>query len=434
MVTIPTASVVTGNLERSIRLTGSTTPLNYSTLIVPMMRGGRGNSMGDIQQISSGAGRSRGATGSNANVGRGGGGGPGGGQYQGGNLTVLGLVSSGTRVDKGDMVASFSTEDMQDRVDQFTATAAQRDAGIKRAQTQIDLARQTHDKTISEAMADVQKSQLDLKTTPVLSEIDSETIRLTAEENDAVHKQLLTEVPLLNTSLDAQWKMAQLSQQEAAVELKLAKQNLERMTLRAPLAGLVVVQTTMRNGSQDSIRIGDQVRPGQQVLKVVDTNTMLVDARVNQVNADWIRVGNKSRVRFDAFPDLELPAEVVAINAMPKAAISNTSGQWVKEVPVSLRLLKVDPRVIPDLSVSADVLLSEEPQAILVPRQAIFRDAPSGQPFVYVRQADGWAKREVELGAENFISVAIRSGLKAGEVVACDRAAVEAAMKKSKKQ
>jgi hypothetical protein len=84
-------------------------------------------------------------------------------------------------------------------------------------------------------------------------------------------------------------------------------------------------------------------------------------------------------------------------------------------------LLKVDPRVIPDLSASADVVLESAPQALIVPREAVFRDGPDGKPYVFVQQPSGWEQREVSLGTSNFLATAVRSGLRAGEVIARER-------------
>ena len=53
-------------------------------------------------------------------------------------------------------------------------------------------------------------------------------------------------------------------------------------------------------------------------------------------------------------------------------------------------------------------------------RGAIFSDANGKSPFVYVKTATGWDKREVELGLSNYIAVAVKSGLKPGEVVAVE--------------
>jgi multidrug efflux pump subunit AcrA (membrane-fusion protein) len=129
-------------------------------------------------------------------------------------------------------------------------------------------------------------------------------------------------------------------------------------------------------------------------------------------------------VRFDAYPGLELPAHVVAI-----AAVTRTGGfraSYVKEIPVRLKLDQIDPRVIPDLSVSADVVLQSETAAVNVPAGALFREGDS-KPFVFVREGTAeqpvWRRREVELGLASYITAAVRSGLKAGEIVALERPA-----------
>jgi len=92
-----------------------------------------------------------------------------------------------------------------------------------------------------------------------------------------------------------------------------------------------------------------------------------------------------------------------------------------------LKLLRTESRVIPDLSASADVVLDTEPRTLIAPREAIFQDGPDGKPFVFVQQPEGWLRREVELGNENYVSTAVRSGLREGDVVARERPAVVAA-------
>ena len=69
---------------------------------------------------------------------------------------------------------------------------------------------------------------------------------------------------------------------------------------------------------------------------------MIVNAAVNQVNAELIRVGAKAAVRLDAFPDILLPAEVYSVGAMIRQGATGTGG-YVKDVPVALRLLSTDP-------------------------------------------------------------------------------------------
>ena len=80
----------------------------------------------------------------------------------------------------------------------------------------------------------------------------------------------------------------------------------------------------------------------------------------------------------------------------------------------------MDARIIPDLSVSIDVVVQSEEQATLAPLAAVFRDGPDAAPYVYVKNGEDWERREIELGLTNNTQAVIRTGLKPGEVVAED--------------
>ncbi|MDW8355814.1 MAG: HlyD family efflux transporter periplasmic adaptor subunit [Bryobacterales bacterium] len=344
--------------------------------------------------------------------------GPGGARV-GFGLTLVSTAKPGSWVKKGDIVAEFDREDMLNRLDDFKARVTQAEATIKSIRAQLEVLKDAHDHSIRVAKANLDKALLDLKTTPVRSANASEILRLNAEEAEAIHKQLLSEVKFMEQSLNAQLRIAELARDEAKVELQRVQANVDRMVVRAPIDGMVVMQTVIRGGEQAQIQAGDQVGPGQPYMRIVDPSSMLVEAAVNQVDAERIRVGARATVRFDAYPDLELPARVVAIGAMPKAA--GWRLEYVKEIPVTLKLERLDARVIPDLSVSADVEISQEQAAAVVPLEGIFRDGPGRAPYVFVRRGSSWETRPVELGLVNHITAAVRSGLKPGEVIALRR-------------
>jgi multidrug efflux pump subunit AcrA (membrane-fusion protein) len=94
----------------------------------------------------------------------------------------------------------------------------------------------------------------------------------------------------------------------------------------------------------------------------------------------------------------------------------------VSKIPLQLKLDKTDPRVIPDLSASADIFLNSEPDTLFVPREAVFRE--NGETFVFVQdpqQAQGWVRKPVQTGLVGSTRVAIHSGLSQGDVVALQR-------------
>src|SRR6266850_8137267 len=170
--------------------------------------------------------------------------------------------------------------------------------------------------------------------------------------------------------------------------------NAEKMILKSPMDGIVVMQTIRRGMEFGQAQKGDQISSGQMFMQIVDPASMVVNANVNQVDAELLRIGQKATVRIDAYPGMELPAHVYSIGAVP---VAGRRPNFMRQIPIRLKLDKMDARVLPDLSASADVTLDSEQQAALAPLASIFQDGPAAKPFVLVHSATGWQKRQVEL-------------------------------------
>jgi multidrug resistance efflux pump len=328
------------------------------------------------------------------------------------------LIKPGTHVKKGDKVAEFDRQYMLQRLDDYKSGVAQQELNYSRMEADLLVSRKSHDQSILVAKSDVEKAKLDLKTVPVRSDIDAERFRLALEESEARYKQVLLEVPHVRIGEESQRRIAQMDLQDSKLELRRAEANAERMIVRSPIDGMVVMLNIMRGTEFAAVQAGDPIPAGMPYMQIVDPGSMIVNAVVNQVDVEQLRVGAKAKIRFDAFPDLEIPGHVYSVAAMPKSSMSSARGSYLKEIPVRIKMDKMDPRIIPDLSVSVDVLISEEEASAVTTLSSVFRDAQDGKSYVYVRGAKGWQRREVELGLANNSMVAVRSGLRPGEVVA----------------
>ena len=468
-------------LTRTIRLTGTTQPENYITLRAPAMRGRRGyrpsssfsssrirlagtgttitvrsnagasstfrattnrfaSTSGNYANAAtsatgssdptddssdSGSSSSASSSSSSSGVGRSAGGGVfagnrgGGGRHGGDFSQVLDrLVAPGSRVKKGDVVAGFDNQYMETRLDDFRASVDQDRSGFERDMVLLETQRKAHQLTIDEAKAALEKAQLDVKTIPVRSDIDAERLRLAAQEAQAKYDQLAGEVKYVNLSADAQIRNARLDIQTSELELQRSERNMDQMEVRAPIDGITVMETNFRGSNFSPIKEGDELFPGQPFMRIVYTSRMRVEANVNQADAQKLRMGMKARIRFDAYPGLELPGTLIGIGAMAVSAERRT--QSVKQVPVFFQLDKMDPRVLPDLSVSADVLIASAPASATVPREAMFYDAARQARYVYVKKGNRFERQFVETGLSNNLRVAIVNGLKPGEIVALE--------------
>jgi multidrug efflux pump subunit AcrA (membrane-fusion protein) len=182
----------------------------------------------------------------------------------------------------------------------------------------------------------------------------------------------------------------------------------------------VVLNTIFKSNGPGEVQEGDEVRPGVPFLQVVDPQAMQVRARVNQVDALHLNVGQKATVRLDAYPDLAFPGRVRQVAAI---ALGGSFSDKIRTFPVIFAIEGSDPRTMPDLSAAVDVELERVPGALVAPRDAVTDE--SGQHFVRVKGASGFHKTPVTLGLVSEHEVVIESGAREGAALLRSRAAAE---------
>ena len=392
LISVSTAVVGLGDLHATVRVNGTVNAKNFAALMAPRILGSRSglNRGGDSGSI---------------------------GPMGDFSLVLMKLAKPGVHVKSGEVVAEFDPQNQLQRLDDYKDSAVQQENMVKKMLANLAAVKEAHDQSVRAAKANWEKAVLDLKTADVRSAIDAEKFKLAVEENDATYKQLLAEADLVDASQIAQIRVSQLNRDQSKIEVARADANVKKMTVKAPMDGIVVMQSIVRNGEFGQIREGDQVAAGQPFVQIVDPTSMVLNATVNQVDAEKLRLGMKSVIHLDAYPDIELPGTLVGIGAMAKA--STFRARYVGEIPIRIKLEKMDSRVIPDLTGSAEIILNTERSTMIAPLASVF--AEEGGPYVFVQGPEGWIKKKVELGLPSFTMVAIRSGLQKGDVVALQR-------------
>jgi multidrug resistance efflux pump len=388
---IPTTTVSVGDVREILRVTGTLAAEKSVTLLAPRIQGSRG----DFNRGGSG-------------------GGPGGGGGLDFNLVLLHLAKPGLLVKSGDVVGEFDTTNQLQRLDDYKDTVLQLEGQIRKAVADLDAAKESREQAVRLAKATWDQALLDLKTAPVKSNIDAEKDKLSVEEDELTFKEQSKEIAAFEESQRAALASLKFNLGQARLELQRAENNIAKMTIRAPIDGMVVLSNIVLNNETRQVREGDQIFAGQPFVSIVDPRSMVLKATVNQVDAQRLRLGMKSDVTLDAYPDYHGTGTLQGIGAM--AVTSTFRANWVGEIPVLLKIDGADPRLIPDLTGSSEVVIASERNVTKVPRGAVFDD--NGSAFAYVRGPEGWTKQKVELGLASFTDAAIHSGLKTGDTVA----------------
>jgi HlyD family secretion protein len=330
----------------------------------------------------------------------------------GGGMVVTRLAAAGSQVKPGDVVVQL---DAQGQVKNFLDRQADhrdRLAQLQKKEADRAAARARDERELKEAEHAFEAARLEVRRNEILSRIDAEKNDQTLQETQARLAQVREVVRLRARAFEAEQKILEIQRDRAAEAMQHASRNVERMTLRAPIAGLVVLQSIWKVGQMSEVAEGDEVNSGMPVVQIVDVETMQVRARVNQADIRRLQVGQRVRVTLDAYPDTSFPGALVQVGAIA------TPGSFSEKVRYTLGLFsleKADPRLMPDLSAAVDVELTRRPGSLVVPRDAVTWD--SGKAFLHVRKGPATDRRAVTLGPMCDHQAVVLSGVEEGAVV-----------------
>ena len=384
---VPTVEATIGTFENTLRVGGTIGAKRFGAIRTPRLRGPRD------------AGRS--------------------------GLTLMKMAEGGTVVQAGDVVSEFEVRWLMDHVDDRQSSVVQAESNVEKRRAEIMIARETLRQTLKAAEAEKEKAELDLRTAEVRSEIEAAILELAVKETAASATQLVEETEIQEVSHQADLRSMEILVEKDQYHLERHQRDLERLRLKTPVGGLVVIESIYRGNAQfGQVRNGDMVNPGTFFMRVVDLSSMVLSGSVNQVDVQAVRIGQKCEVRLDAYPDLALSGHVSSMGALATAAGGSrfrrgSSGTFVKVVSIEVAIDEADERVIPDLSGSADIIFERQENALVVPRSAV--QEGSGDATVFVKVGDQFVKRSIKLGKASSTQVVVLEGLSEGDKVALQR-------------
>lgn len=277
-------------------------------------------------------------------------------QYgMGGQLTLLQLVENGAPVKANELLAEFDSTDQlklaRDAAAKFDDLSHQ--VEMKRAE-QAD-AREKRRSDLIQAQADLEKAEIDIKKGPVLSDIDQQKNAVKLEDarthvaslqrSSRFHEQAeAADMRILELQRDRQKRAVEHQQANAALRL-----------VRSPFAGMAALENVWRNNSMGHAQAGDRLYPGQSLVRVFDPSTMIVIVAVGEPDGAILKPGCKAAIHLDAFPDVAFTAHFDSASPVATSAVDTS----IKTFSALFILDQTDPRLLPDLSVAADIELQD---------------------------------------------------------------------------
>ena len=201
---------------------------------------------------------------------------------------------------------------------------------------------------------------------------------------------------------ETEYRAAQASL--AAVEAQLDALEADAVAtayeVRSPIAGKVV---------RVDKRAGERVGAGEQILEVIDTDTVWIEAPVFERDLGSVPDGPVATFATPAFPGREFRSSAV-VDAGDVIDEDTRAATFVFEVRNPDGLLR------PGMQANVRLDAGEPRETLIVPKEAVLDN--EGQKIVYVLlSGETFQRRNVTLGDEYGDHVAVLSGLEAGERV-----------------
>ena len=290
-------------------------------------------------------------------------------------------VDEGLQVEPGQVLARLDDSDARARL---TSAMAERDATAA---------------TLGDLRVNLDNAERELKRVDELW------------ERKLVAEQTRDQARMAVDSLKARLVVAREQVSVAEARVKVAQQDLDNCTVRAPFGGIVVSKDAQRGEMVSPVSAGGGfTRTG--IATIVDMASLEIEVDVNESYIARVKTGQPVTAVLDAYPDWQIPAKV--------RTVIPTADRQKATVKVRATFDRLNPRILPDMGVKV-AFLGDEPSApaaagrVLVPRTAL--QEKDGAAAVFVHREGRVERRAVRLGQARGNEHEVIAGLADGDAV-----------------
>ena len=177
--------------------------------------------------------------------------------------------------------------------------------------------------------------------------------------------------------------------------------------VRSTISGLILdVPVKVGNSVINSNTFND----GTTIATVANMNDLIFDGNIDETEVGRLHIGLPVRITVGALQDFAFDAALEYIS--PKATESGGANLFEIKASVS----------VPDsvtirsgYSANAEIVLQEVNDVLTIPESAIQYDGD--QTYVFVKEAEGYVRRDVVTGLSDGVNIEIKSGLELGQTV-----------------
>ncbi|MFN7997091.1 MAG: efflux RND transporter periplasmic adaptor subunit [Bryobacteraceae bacterium] len=350
------------------------------------------------------------------------------------NPQIVKLAESGKFVKQGDTIVEFDAVQQQQNLIERTTSVRTADSEIVQTKAAQKIDNEMDGMNLMQSEFDVERAKLEASKAEILSEIEGAKNRIDVTVAEGALKQVRTTIDSRDLSHKADLSRLDQKKDKTVRDVNLAKGYLSKMVIRAPNDGIVNILPNFRSGGSfgqtpPPFKEGDRAWTGAAIAEIPDLSEMRIELSLEEVDRGKLKLGQTVNMRVDAIPEKEFTGDLDFISPIASLVFKGM-GLTEKRFPARATLKKLDSRLRPGMSATAEIILERDRNALLIPARASFTS--NGKPAVFVQKGQNFSTRTITVGKRNEDDIVVLSGLKEGELVTLEDPAE--ALKRARKK
>ena len=186
-----------------------------------------------------------------------------------------------------------------------------------------------------------------------------------------------------------------------------------KCTIRAPVAGTVVLAHMFHNDHSHMVEPGETTHERRVLVRLPDYRRMQVQAKVAEEKIAFVKPGLPVTIKLEAFPEAKLRGKVVTVNEYPD--MEDWHGPDVKQYKTTVAIETPVEGMRPGMTAEVTIHVERRERQLQVPFQAVLRHGK--KPYCISLEGGRFLAQEVSLGPTNGVTTVIRGGLQEGQKV-----------------
>lgn len=331
--------------------------------------------------------------------------------YRYGSLKIAKIVDDGKEVQKGDTILIFDPSEIK--------------RAIIQAEQQLQIAQAEYDKMKSTQQSEIEDLQADLELARISQEISRLNFETATYEPEATKKEIKLKLESAKIALNRAQEQIEnkkvihkedLLQKSLAIRqltttLSDANNSMNNLFVVSPANGIAIKE---ENWSTDQKwAVGDSPFSGSRLIELPDLSEMRAEVKINEVDISKVLPGQRVEIRPDAYSDSVYAGK---IESVANLAQNKDYKSKIKIFPVQIRIVGQSKTLLPGLTVSCKIIVSEVPDVIYIPLEALFNE--QNISYVYLKSGSGFKRRDIKTGAVNSDYAIVTEGLEENDMIA----------------